>query len=157
MPRLVKLYEDEENPDIYNVFVHGYAAQDAKDIPQAIKYAAPIGNTYLLKWRSGSPLSNFSYKALQNYYDKELMADGIGFNLEETLLKVIPRSHAVKVNLIGHSLGARIIYQGLSHNNWKRINLQDCILMGGIVDSEAYNWKECARKIKGQIINIRSD
>ena len=60
------------------------------------------------------------------------------------------------VNLIGHSLGARMIHYYLASGNLGGARIQDVVLLGGAADLDDDDWAECAESIEGRILNIWS-
>jgi uncharacterized alpha/beta hydrolase family protein len=75
------------------------------------------------------------------------------FNLLESHLK--NRSKAFqKINIIGHSLGARLVYTAIKENPniSKKFPIENVIFLGGVVDCKA-DWDALLSVIQGQIYN----
>ena len=68
----------------------------------------------------------------------------------------IPNVKNTKLNLIGHSLGARVICFALANNQWSDYRLRNCILLGGEVENDPDLWLKCAQQVRGKIYNIYS-
>lgn len=83
------------------------------------------------------------------------VAEELGYNLKR-YISHIPKAHEYPINLIGHSLGARIIHWALYYNSWDDYKINDVILLGGATDSESGDWEDCAEEINGRLINIYS-
>jgi pimeloyl-ACP methyl ester carboxylesterase len=83
-------------------------------------------------------------------------ADELGRSLG-TLLKSWLWCRKKKINLIGHSLGARVIQQALLHANLDESTIRDCVLLGGAADTNPETWRQCANRIEGSIYNFYSD
>ncbi len=88
-------------------------------------------------------------------YEKK--AERLGGRLKEILSGRVGDIRQNKVNLIGHSLGARIIYSALAESDWSDLNLVDCVMLGGAVDLQAPDWLKCIARVKGRVINVYSE
>lgn len=65
------------------------------------------------------------------------------------------------VNMIGHSLGARVIHRLLAEMSRRGSGpadprIGDVVLLGGAADLEADNWPDCVRRIDGRLFNAYS-
>ncbi|MEM9187058.1 MAG: DUF726 domain-containing protein [Planctomycetota bacterium] len=68
------------------------------------------------------------------------------------------------VNLIGHSLGARVIHHALrrcssgvpSDGPTAGAAIEDCVLLAGAADLGAADWRDCLRSISGRLYNAYS-
>lgn len=89
------------------------------------------------------------------YIQHEKIFETIGENLPNILRK-IPNIKRYPLNLIGHSLGARMIHFALAANDWSAFKLKDCILLGSAADAHDEDWPVCAEEISGKIYNIWS-
>lgn len=138
-----------------NIFIHGYgAARTQKELyklREAILSAQPAGRVYLLFWKSGTPVrfDPIHYKIFEG------KAERLGERFLMHLSK-IPHAREYPINLIGYSLGARVIHYALAINDWSNYRVRDVILLGGAADAEDEDWPECAEKIKGKIYNAWS-
>ena len=70
-------------------------------------------------------------------------------------LSNVPQAKECKINLIGHSLGARVIQYSLMSSNWTGYKLENCILLGGAANLEA-EWNEYLEKVDRRIFNLYS-
>ncbi len=86
------------------------------------------------------------------YYERR--AETLGKNLRQHVAK-IPEALDYPINLIGHSLGARVIYYALFLDEWWEYDIKDCILLGGAADVEG-DWETCLTRISGGIYNAYS-
>jgi hypothetical protein len=140
-----------------NVFIHGIGTERESEtyynIIENILDARPRGEVYLLTWKSGK------YKSIDlvlNYSDYESRAEKIGRHLS-SYLGNIPSCGQVPLNLIGHSLGARIIHYALAFCDLSRFKVKDCVMMAGAADADDDDWDDCALKVSGRIYNLWSD
>jgi hypothetical protein len=168
-----------------NVFVHGFGYVGRRDqletLTTKILSARPAGRVYLLFWypgnwktprwvlaagrlalRGGGPISlpvalvgELPSRAnLFKYWESK--AEDLGRNLKRHLSK-IPHARRYPINLIGHSLGARVIHWALAANDWSDYKLQDCVLLGGAANAEDEDWPDCLDEITGKIHVAYSD
>jgi hypothetical protein len=74
------------------------------------------------------------------------------------LSEIISRTDGQRFNLVGHSLGCRVIYytlESLSNSSHKCI--QDVILLGGAVGrNDDAGWKKALKAVSGNIYNCYS-
>jgi predicted RNA-binding Zn-ribbon protein involved in translation (DUF1610 family) len=98
-------------------------------------------------------LNTLVFVVKYKYYEKK--AEKLGSNLLRHISK-IPNANKYPINLIGFSLGARVIHWALWDNEWNRYRLNDIFLLGGATDSLSGDWSECAEKISGKIYNVYS-
>lgn len=85
---------------------------------------------------------------------KERAAEDLGRRLKRHISK-IPQAKSCKINLIGHSLGARVIHHALQAD-WSEYKINDVILMGGAADLDDDSWEGCLKQIKGKVYNAYS-
>lgn len=73
--------------------------------------------------------------------------------------EAISRTKGQTFNLVGHSLGCRVIYYALEALATKNdIFINDVILLGGAVGKDdTESWKKCLKAIGGKIYNCHSD
>ncbi len=90
---------------------------------------------------------------LYRYYENR--SEKLGDNLKD-YIRMIPQAKNYKINLIGHSLGARVIHYALSLHEWSDYHINDCIFLGGAADADKDNWEECLSRINGNIYNAYS-
>jgi hypothetical protein len=82
-------------------------------------------------------------------------ADAVGRQFQ-AIIAGIPRIREEPLNLIGFSLGARVLHTALHSHSWKDFRLKDICLLGGAVDAYSHDWEECAEKLSGFIYNFYS-
>jgi hypothetical protein len=73
-----------------------------------------------------------------------------------TWIQDIPRIKEAPLNLIGFSLGARVIYHALHTQDWTGYHLKNVCLLGGAVDAYNSEWEECLPKLSGYLYNFYS-
>ncbi|HAS8538271.1 TPA: DUF726 domain-containing protein [Vibrio vulnificus] len=77
-----------------------------------------------------------------------------------SLAEILSRTDGQKFNLVGHSLGCRVINYTLSNlaaTKGERELINDVVLLGGAVDSSIEKWRECLDVVGGDVINFYSD
>lgn len=183
-PKLILLNDDGE-PEI-NIFIHGFGLTKSGCFNYAAKVNTLElrGRTYLLFWGSGSwsipkpvvttfkilndvrrvkvvpteILSDIGVDALFTagrflFYQNK--AEQLGLYLKKHLAH-IPNADTLPINLIGFSLGARVIHWALWGNSWSDYNINNVVLLGGATDSQSEDWLECLDEINGSIYNVYS-
>lgn len=152
-----------------NIFIHGYLAvknqESFDDLCQKIIAAKPRGKVYLFYWKSGTLtfkwLRTTSHRVgsvadwIPHFTKYRQRAEQLGSRFD-SYLKSIPNSKKYPINLIGHSLGARLIHYALANSNLEKYNIKDCIFMGGAADAGDNDWDDCVRKISGKFYNFWS-
>lgn len=152
-----------------NVFVHGYGTIGDQDefnsLAGLILAAQPAGRVYLLFWKSGhwnpshiTHVATCGGAALFKFVEFKLFeskAERLGMRFLMHLSRIL---HATEypINLIGYSLGARVVHYALAVNDWSNYRLHDVILLGGAADADDDDWPHCAKKLKGKIYNAWS-
>lgn len=107
-------------------------------IGTGLTVAATVG------WLAGNPWSVALHKA------------------EETgklLAFILARTRGAPVTLVGHSLGARVIYftlEALAENDC-RDRVREVHLLGGAVTNESDAWAKCCQAVTERIFNYHSD
>lgn len=145
----------EGDEPLIQVFVHGFlngANGNYNELYDQLLAARPAGRVYLFHWPSGS-LGPFS---APTFPWKQRDAEEYGKRLRVHLGKV-PGARALPLNLIGHSLGARLIHWALAHYDWSSYNLQNVVLMGSAASREDDDWRQCADAVRGTLVNAWSD
>lgn len=148
------LLHDDGKPEI-NIVVHGYSPLDTYpafgDLAHRINDAELGGRVYLFFWKSG----NWKAPGL-SYFEAKAKAEEMGRALYRSLSH-IGQSASWPITLIGHSLGARVLYWFLDAVTRERFRIQNVILLGGAVDSDAGEWEERAHVVHGEIVNVFSN
>ena len=83
----------------------------------------------------------------------ERQAEQVGRQLAPLLAEV---ARDGPINLIGHSLGARVIHTLLAEGDLSELAIEDCVLLAGAADATADNWPECVARIQGVLHNAYS-
>lgn len=92
--------------------------------------------------------------AIFNFKRMETRSEDIGKNIKRHISH-IPFAKELPINLIGHSLGARLIQTALATNDFSEYNIKDCVMLGSAADSDT-DWSSCIMEIKGKIFNAYS-
>ena len=147
--------------------------------------AQPSGKVYLLCWRSGdwrrpsfAPFIKTAYRLARlrkltgpvglatdvgifagahiiNYKLYERRAEQMGSVLPD-LIASIPGSAHCPIDLIGHSLGARMIHHLLLNLKNTPLQIRDVLLLAGAADTSPMDWHLALNKISGCIFNAYS-
>lgn len=139
---------------LIQVFVHGFlngSKLNRDGLVRDIRAARPAGRTYLYHWPSGANLLE-----LPSYIFKQAVAEHLGATKLRKHICQIPGARDVPINLIGHSLGARLIHWALAENDWSGYRLQHVVMMGSAASRDDSDWGDCARKLSGTLINAHS-
>ncbi len=176
---LIKLFSGT-SPEI-NIFVHGFRSintiEKLENLAYNILHAKPSGQVYLYAWKSDI---NFNSEAISNlillvaksknqyvstisllspilsiyarFKFYESRAAILGENLKRHISK-IPGAKDLNIYLIGHSLGALVIFNALTANDWFDYNIKDIVLIGGCVDKNSSLWEDVIDQISGNIYN----
>lgn len=148
-----------------------------------VRRTGVVGENYLLRWRSGRWADSATVAGLRAAYKAtriryalspwsllmdagivgateaaqfkrmERRAEQVGKALPEQLA---PIARGRPVNLIGHSLGARVVHYALGHGDLSRVTVSDVVLLAGAADLNAANWHECVARIEGRLVNAYS-
>ncbi|MBU0508058.1 DUF726 domain-containing protein [bacterium] len=90
------------------------------------------------------------------YSSARSYAEELGWSLKQRLSRE-PIFKRLPINLIGYSLGARVIHYALAVSTWDEFRIQDCIMLAGATltdpDDEALDWNVSASEIHGRIYN----
>jgi hypothetical protein len=149
---------------------------------ELILAARPAGPVYFLHWKAGDWSTTRAVIAARSAYraarvakltnpwsyviDVGLLAateiaqfklmerrsTELGKNLKRHLCG-IPGAKSRPINLIGHSLGARVIHSALANEDWSDYQFNDCVFLAGAADLNADNWPQCLAQIAGRLFN----
>jgi len=169
-----------------NIYVHGYSAIMNYADKEKISAAIRLNNSsksFLYMWSSGSVAKKFlsldqavdlalgfNNKALltlkktkelfDHFRENQLKAELLGqdtFFQELIKYKEAQGTSHFKINLIGHSLGARLICNALQKNRelTAQLRINNVILLGGAFPVKN-NWLELVAMLDGNIYNFYS-
>lgn len=83
----------------------------------------------------------------------ERRAENIGRELPGMLRSI---AAGRPINLIGHSLGARVIHYALGKGDLTGLWIEDAVLLVGAADLNADNWTTCVERLGGTLYNAYS-
>lgn len=83
----------------------------------------------------------------------ERRAEEVGARLPDLLR---PIAAGRPINLIGHSLGARVVHHALAKGDLTGLWFQDAILLVGAADLNADDWPDCIERLGGCLYNAYS-
>lgn len=148
---------------------------------QRILGAGVTGESYLLRWMAGRWTESAAVAGLRTAYRVSratrlfspwaLLADAgvVGVHEAAQFKRMERRAELVgaeiaaqvaavagdrPVNLIGHSLGARLVHHGLASQEAAGLALQDVVLLAGAADLDAANWPACVARLQGRLYNV---
>ena len=160
-------------------------AQQMDRLSRYVLAARPPGKVFLLYWRSGNWRKPFAAPALTlglrifriskmfhpvglaadaaatigmhsyQFKKKERLSEKLGAALPEILAEVSLLAD-LPINLLGHSLGGRVIQSAIAQDSWADLQLQDCIVMASAGDRDAYPWEQHVQKLSGAFYNAYS-
>lgn len=136
---------------LIQIFVHGFLNGTTgayNKIHSHILAARPAGRVYLFHWPSGHFFD-------PNFFMKQQLAAQLG----QTLLRHVRGVSGARewpMNLIGHSLGARLIHYALEHYDWTPYHLENVVLMGSAATGDDDDWTRCADKVSGRLVHAWS-
>lgn len=175
----------ESNQEEINIFFHGYTAIRSQKQYDTLVYhilkSKPRGRVYLFAWKSG----NFTVPVLSNavkvinwllkmrrihplwflvdvvyqishFKRFEKRAEQYGDEFKRHLASV-PYAKGFPINFIAHSLGARLTFYALAHNDWSKYHIQDVIWLGSAADVESPDWPAFFDSIGGHLYNLWSE
>ena len=145
-------WASKTNAALGKAFAQGVGSQAAKKVVIALAKAGgkktasklnPLGWLALINDLAGNPWHNSMFRAAQ-----------AGVQLAEA----ISRTKGQKFNLVGHSLGCRVIYYALEALASKdECFINDVILLGGAVGKDdTEGWNKALKSVGGQLYNCHS-
>ena len=172
--------------DQLNIFIHGYSAivneASEHNIIRNINQAT-VPKSLLYLWSSGSLVKHFTSSqqvldvliGLQNttiltvkkteelfmhFKENQSKAEIIGSScLLQDLSKLLETHKASypKINLIGHSLGARMICSAIKENQElsQKLNIHNVVFLGGAAPIQT-DWEDITDHIQGNVYNFYS-
>lgn len=150
----LSLISDSGDP-LIQIFVHGFLNgrnDHFNDLYDQILAARPAGRVYLFHWPSGS----MGLLSVPSFIAKQQLAESYGASFRKHVAKV-SGARSLPMNLIGHSLGARLIHWALAHYEWKSYKLQNVVMMGSAAGHDDGDWADCAAEVSGLLVNAWSN
>lgn len=169
-----------------NVFIHGYSAIVNEASEQKIIRSINLANTpksLLYLWSSGSLVKHFASarqvldvlsglgnttiltvkkteELFMHFKENQSKAEAIGTNyLLQDLTKLLAthKANYRQINLIGHSLGARMICSAIKENPElaKSLKIHNLVFLGGAAPIQN-DWEDMTNCISGNIYNFYS-
>lgn len=83
----------------------------------------------------------------------ERRAERVGLELPDLLRE---KAAGRPINLIGHSLGARVVHRMLAEADLSRLWFDDAVLLAGAADLETEDWPDCVARLGGRLYNVYS-
>ena len=158
---------------------------EVEKLKTRIMASRPTGRVYLLCWRSGdwrrpsfAPFIKTAYRVARlrkwtgpvglatdvglfagahiiNYKLYERRAEQLGRLLPD-ILSDIPETHNRPIDLIGHSLGARMIHHALLSLSHHPLFIRDAYLLAGAAETTPLDWHLALNNMSGCIFNAYS-
>lgn len=134
---------------VYDLFALGYAIGGGG--------AAALGRAAMKQAAKAAVKSAGRHVLVQaiNFRRYRPQAEKVGHHLKSLVLR-LPNATTTRINLYGHSLGARVIYAAL-HSDWSNLDLNNVVLMGAATPADAPDWDECIERIGGTLYNAYSE
>ena len=172
-----------------NIFIHGYSAghnlQDRLEMSRSIPPEMHDQLNIMAFWPSSHIMRfggiskkvftaaarlHFAVGAASvaadrafHFYQIRSRANEMGGLLIEQLWDYMQQQYpkVTRINLIGHSLGARVVVKALTSEHWQRSNkhlqIGDVLLMAGAVEASASDLYVLLGRIEGALINAYSE
>ncbi|MEQ8849668.1 DUF726 domain-containing protein [Botrimarina sp.] len=148
-----------------------------------VRRTGVAGENYLLRWMSGAWADSARFASLRAAYRAArvprmlspwtILADAgvvgvheaMQYKLMERRADRVGRSLAARiarvaggrpVNLVGHSLGARVVHACLGSPDADTLWLHDAVLLAGAADLDAADWPQCVARLDGRVYNAYS-
>ena len=107
------------------------------------------------KWRSHS-LKTIVNNGLATWYKAVHQTLEAGKMLSKFIIDQKELNPNIQIKLMGHSLGARVIFNTLYQLLDKKTKVDDIFLFGGAVSNDKTNWSDVAHAVSGNIYNFYS-
>lgn len=158
-PRLMSL----DGPQHHNgalVYIPGYLTENA-DRPEryrkwvrAARESGWAGSVHLLWWDS-SKWSHGFFNPVAFYHDWDKTKDRAKRTGEHHARRLIAELGASHVDIVGHSLGARVAFYTVSGDG-PSVPLRNVVLLGGAV-KRSKDWDQVTNRIGGTVANLHSE
>ena len=128
----IKNIRNQTEPEIL-ILIHGYnysfekSCKSAAQVQSALKYKGPV---IIFSWPSDSNLLN--------YTRDEADAVWSSYHLKQVLSQLTGNGNTLKVNIVAHSLGGRLLFSALNQMTDKKIALQHVVFTAPDVDSAIF-------------------
>lgn len=126
-----------------------------KDWMQTLNLLYPADTIMGFKWKSQnlSKILNGGIATWYNAVHETLKASKV---LSKSLIKQKEKNSSLKITLMGHSLGARVIFNTLYQLLESQTKIDTIMLFGGAVSSDKVNWSDVAHAVNTNIYNFYS-
>lgn len=152
----IEILQSVENNKLV-VVIDGFLSEGGKkqfkDWMKSLQVNYPDSNIVGFKWKSQNLKTIMNggvatwYKAIQ----ETLEASNL---LSNYLMDKKEHNPDIKITLMGHSLGARVIFNTLLLDTNTKVD--SIFLLGGAVNNSAVNWSDVAHSVSNNIINFYS-
>jgi len=179
--RLLRFSDANTSSDEIYIFIHGYGNQKKKKVESIIKYLRECNLDkvcYIFRWPSGKAfksalkgaavgriggpigmvigsLSGLIGSYWLNRKRCEILARGLYRRISR-----LKNAKDSRITLVGHSLGAYLIYRSLVHSTegWQGLHIKDIILMGPAVtiNPRSDEFQDILLKVNGKLYNVWS-
>jgi len=151
---------------------------------ERVRRAGVTGESYLVRWMAGRWSDSATVAGLRTAYRLSratryfspwalLLDAGVVGVHEATQFKLMERraewvgrevlppmiaevARGRPVNLIGHSLGARVVHHCVAGEAAESLALNDVVLLAGAADLDAPDWADCVARLGGRLYNAYS-
>ncbi len=154
----IEILQSVENNKLV-VVIDGFLSEGGKkqfkDWMKSLQVNYPDSNIVGFKWKSQNLKTIMNggvatwYKAIQ----ETLEASNL---LSNYLMDKKEHNPDIKITLMGHSLGARVIFNTLYQLLDTNTKVDSIFLLGGAVNNSAVNWSDVAHSVSNNIINFYS-
>lgn len=156
---------------------------DTEAACRRVQRAGVAGDSYLLNWMAGRWAESATVAGLRTAYRVSratrlfspwaLLADAGVVGLHEVAQfkrmerraeqvggklasQLAPIAGGRPINLIGHSLGARVVHHCLASEAAADLGWHDAVLLAGAADLESDDWPACVSRLRGRLYNAYS-
>jgi GTP-binding protein EngB required for normal cell division/uncharacterized protein (DUF697 family) len=156
-PPFITQFEPTKGSDEALIIVRGFRGEGnfRKEIADywmlSIREIGWRGSVYYLWWDASDPDNFNNILAVPKWKKSKDRAKRVGtIYFKHLVEKEVPEK---SISLIGHSLGARVIYYALKECSSTTQEIKDVILLGGAI-RENKDWQYVASNLSGRIFNL---
>ena len=168
-PKLEKISDNDTSRDSL-IFIHGYLSSDSDHLINRKKWIDKLrssgweGSIYHCWWDSSNrprmardTFSDFlinNKTSIPSHFKKYRKVSALigKYFIPEYIGKVI--SSSSKITFVGHSLGARSLFNVMKVWTVDLPQIKNIVLLGGAIDCGLKDWENYSHKISGQLVNI---